>query len=111
MKNLILTVLLGLFIANIFTACATKRYGRLQNVSEKEEQYISCRELDIEIDKAESFKRNVSYINSDFSREDVFGFLGDLGIGNRMEYSQAQISAEDRLDDLKRIYRKKNCME
>lgn len=109
MKKTILTTLLAVSIASIFTACSTKRYGRLQNVTELESQYLTCQAIKVEIDKAQKFINNIETKNNEFDKEYVFGILGDLGIGNRLEYNEAKESAKTRLENLTTLEKQKNC--
>ena len=109
MKKAILTTLLIVSIASIFTACSTKRYGRLQNVTELESQYLTCQAIKVEIDKAQKFIDHMETKNDEFDKEYVFGILGDFGIGNRMEYNEAKKSAKARLADLTMLKKQKTC--
>ncbi len=109
MKKTLLTTLLSVTIASIFTACSTKRYGRLQNVTGMESGYLTCKAIDIEIDKAQNFLKNAYDKNDKIDKEYILGILGDLGIGNRMEYSEAIKSAKNRLADLKKLQVEKSC--
>lgn len=109
MKKTVLTSLLIISIVSIFTACSTKRYGRLQNVTELESQYLTCQAINVEIDKAQKFIDHVETNNDKIDKEYVLGILGDLGIGNRMEYNEAKKSAKIRLADLKTLKEKKSC--
>ena len=96
-------------LATIFAGCSTKRYGRLENISQKEAQLLTCREIEIEVDKAQTFIKRVKNKDNEFTKEDVLGFLGDLGIGNRMEVSEALESAQNRLNDLYKLQAQKGC--
>lgn len=109
MKKTVLNTLLLVFIVSVFTACSTKRYGRLQNVTELESQYLTCQAINVEIDKAKHFLENVEKNNDKFDKEYVFGILGDLGIGNRLEYKEAKKSAKARLEDLRNLKMDKSC--
>ena len=109
MKKTILLTLLAATIVTVFTACCTKRYGRLQNVTELEGQYLSCEVLKVEIEKAEEFLSHIEKDNDEFDKEYVLGILGDFGIGNHLEYKEAKLSAENRLKDLKRVEKEKSC--
>lgn len=109
MKKVISTTLLLAIISVLFTACSTKRYGRLENVTQKEAKYLSCQALEVEVEKVQNFIQKVNTQNSKWSKEDILAFLGDLGIGNRMEVSEALESAQNRLNDLKTIQGQKAC--
>lgn len=84
------------FVATLMSSCATQRYGRMQNVSEAERSYLTCEQIEIETEKANAFIREVAATNSEFTGRDVLGFLGDFGIGNHMEFSDAVESGQRR---------------
>lgn len=109
MEKTLMTLIFAALVASIFSACTTKRYGRLQSMTEKEATYLSCDAVKVEIDKAEHFVNNVSLKDSEFTKEDVLGFLGDLGIGNKLEYNEAIESANLRLEELNTIHTNKKC--
>jgi len=109
MEKMLMSVFLLLMVGSIFTSCTTKRYGRLQGVTNMEAGYLTCESVRIEIDKAQSFKNKISLTDSEFTKEDLLGFLGDLGIGNKLEYNDALESANLRLKDLNAISINKKC--
>ncbi len=78
-------------------ACATQRYGRGVNVSETEKQVLSCKEISIEIAKADEALADIRTQRSSTSGAHVMGFMGDFGLGNAMEGDAAQLSYETRL--------------
>jgi hypothetical protein len=100
-----------LTIATVVTmslgGCATKRYGRQIELSDVEKQSLGCKELDVEIAKVRAFQDQVN--KEGFDGRDVLGILGDFGIGNAMERSDALKSAEKRLEQLNEQRRLKNC--
>ncbi len=104
MKKL-LTVVCCLIVA----ACATQRFGRMTPLSETEKQSLDCREIRIEIAKADEFLFDVRRTRRDTSGVHVLGFLGDFGIGNVMEGDAAELSGESRLKELKDLQIRKNC--
>ena len=109
MEKTLMTLIFAALVASIFQACTTKRHGRLQSVTNTEATYLSCDAVKVEIDKAEHFVNKVSLKDSEFTKEDVLGFLGDLGIGNRLEYNDAIDSANLRLAELNTIHKDKKC--
>lgn len=109
MKKLIFTILFIALGATIFSGCSTKRYGRLQSVTEKEAEYLTCQQIEIEIDKADNFIKTVNQKKSKFTKEDFLALFGDLGIGNRMEVSEAIKSAKNRIRELKMVQSEKGC--
>ncbi|MDX2027747.1 MAG: hypothetical protein SFW62_03830 [Alphaproteobacteria bacterium] len=93
------------------TACATQRYGRVTEVSETEKQEYSCKDIHIEIAKADEFLSSVRMQRHDTSGAHVLGFMGDFGIGNVMEGDAAELSGEIRLKQLKDLSTKKKCKQ
>lgn len=90
------------------SGCATKRYGRAQPLSSFEESEYTCRDIQLEIHKVEAFEDQIRD-NARIDGRSVLGFLGDFGIGNAMERSEAEESARMRKDDLYRLYTAKGC--
>lgn len=109
MKKTILTLLLAVSISSLFTACSTKRYGRLQNITSLESEYLTCNAIKVELQKAQIFQENMNAKNDKWDKEFILGFLGDLGIGNRLEYIEANKSAKLRISDLKKLQEDKAC--
>lgn len=105
MKKVILT----LVIIPILQSCATKTYGRQSQLTDFEKTTMTCREIELDIAKANGFIEQVNK-ESSFSGRDVLAILGDFGIGNNMERSAAISSANDRIDHLREIQRSK-CRE
>lgn len=98
-----------LVILLITSGCATQRYGRLQNVTPSEVKQLNCEAIDLEIEKANAFIQATNDKDQEFTGKDVLGFLGDFGIGNAMEHSDAIVSATDRLRELNTIKKQKGC--
>jgi len=109
MKNTILTALLLALISSVFTACSTKRYGRLQTLSPLEKDNLTCKNIRVEIDKANYFLKHVNVENDKLDQEYLLGILGDLGIGNRMEFKEARNSVTKRIDELEALQKEKSC--
>lgn len=103
MRNILLLVLVLLV-----SACATKRYGRLQGLSEVEQERYSCEDIEIELAKVDQFNKEVKE-GTKFNSESMLGFLGDLGIGNRIEKKKAVKSAADRQQELEELATAKSC--
>ena len=105
--------ILGAAFAAVFlslmcsTGCATKRYGRQTELGAVEKTELTCREIDIELSKVREFQNQVN--KDGFDGRDVMGILGDFGIGNAMERSDAMKSAELRLQQLQDLRKAKNC--
>lgn len=109
MKKTILILLSFTIIALTLTSCTTKRYGRLEMVTPKEKEYLSCQAIEVEIEKAQIFIKKVDQEDDKFTKEDVMAFFGDLGIGNHMEVKDAKKSAQIRLDELDELKKQKKC--
>lgn len=90
------------------TGCATKRYGRVQPLTGAEMTAYTCREVDLEIAKVESFQRQIAE-GAEFNAASALGILGDFGIGNSMERSSAEKSAAVRLGQLRDLRAQKSC--
>jgi len=91
------------------SACATQRYGRLQRVTPTEAQYLTCEAIEIEIEKGNAFVKATNDKDAEFTDKDILAFLGDFGIGNSMEHTDAIESGTDRLDDLAKLKQQKGC--
>lgn len=94
----------------IISACATQRYGRLQRITPAEADHLTCETIEIEIEKGNTFIKATNDKDSEFTGKDVLGFLGDFGIGNSMEHTDAIKSATERLNDLTELKKQKGCM-
>ena len=101
-------IVIMLFATVALTGCATKRYGRVQPLTGAERTAYTCREIDIEIAKVESFKQQIVE-GAEFNAASALGILGDFGIGNSMERSSAEKSAAQRLGQLRDFKAEKNC--
>ena len=102
---------LGILLAVVLVlaGCAVQRFGRLSPLSEVEKQTLTCREIGIEIAKAEEFLFSVRRTRNDTNAAHVLGFLGDFGIGNSMEGNAAEQSGDVRLKELKDLSVRKAC--
>ncbi len=90
------------------SACATKRYDRLQPVSDTEKRFYSCRDIEIELSKVDEARRQLVE-GSEINAASVAGFLGDFGIGNAMEKNEAEKSILQRELALKELRANKEC--
>ena len=104
-KNSVIILLVG---GLALSACATKRYGRMQPLSEVEKQNYTCREIAIEISKVESFQKQITD-GTKTNTKSIAGVIGDLGIGNTQEKHAARRTANDRLKELQALNAGKNC--
>lgn len=103
MRIVLLAALLGL------SACATQRYGRVTEVSAAEREMLECRDIRLEIARAEQFLSDIRIRRRDTSAAHVLGFLADFGIGNVMEGDAAELSGELRLRQLRDLSAQKTC--
>jgi hypothetical protein len=103
-KFVIILLVSGLALS----ACATKRYGRMQPLSEVEKQNYTCREIAIEISKVEAFQKQVTD-GTKTNTKSIAGVIGDLGIGNTQEKHAARRTANGRLKELQALSAGKNC--
>ena len=97
--NSVLVVVLLLLVAG----CAVQRHGRLIPVVSSEADSYTCEQVIIEIDKCNAFIKEVSGKNRKFTGGDVLAFLGDFGIGDSWEVSDAIASATKRISQLEDI--------
>ena len=95
-------------IVLLASACATKRYGRMQPATGHEIKSYSCEDIKIEISKIDAFELQVAE-GAEFSGLSVLSFLGDLGIGNTMEKDAALKTAKERRVSLNNASATKNC--
>lgn len=95
-------------IAMLASGCATKRYGRVQPITGFEKVQYTCRDIELEIAKVQSFQRQVTE-GAEFNAASALGILGDFGIGNSMEKGSAMKSAAIRLGQLRDLQAEKQC--
>jgi len=101
--------LVAVLVASSVAGCATKRYGRLTEVSGVESNFYTCREIQLEKAKVEAFRLQVAQ-GAQIDWRSVAGFLGDYGIGNAMEKSDAERSAATRMNSLMALEAQKGCV-
>lgn len=102
-----LTLILLLVVVTL-SACATKRYGRAVEITPTEQEALNCREINIEIAKVDGMIKQITE-KSKFDGMDVAAFLGDFGIGNKMELDAALASANTRKTQLTSMKTAKRC--
>lgn len=90
------------------SACATKRYGRLQPLTATERAEYTCRDVKIEISKLDAFEKQVADVGK-FDGKTVLGVMGDLGIGNGMEKRAALKTVRERRGQLSALSASKKC--
>ncbi len=90
------------------SACATKRYPIATGFSAAEAAAYDCRQLAIELVKAEEVKLQITE-TAETDWRSVAGFLGDWGIGNAMAKSEAEKSIQQRITGIRAAQINKNC--
>lgn len=104
----VVPVLVLTSVSILLSGCATKHYGRQPGLTSFEENTLTCREMDLEIAKVNGFLRTVDD-ESSFDGRSVLSFLGDFGVGNVMEKNSAVDSANNRLEQLNKLKKQKQC--
>ena len=89
--------------------CSTQRYGRESNLSSVEIQEFTCRDIRIETAKSAAFLQSVQAQRSGLNGAQVLGIIGDFGIGNAMEGSEAEDSGNLRMQQLQQLAIQKGC--
>ena len=109
LEGIAIAIVLAILTAYVLglSGCATKHYGRQENLTHHEAITLSCREIEIEIARTQGFIERVKK-ESQFSAASVLSFMGDLGVGNVMERRAAIRGAEDRLEKLQ-VLRVQKC--
>ncbi|OCJ46360.1 hypothetical protein A6U95_01480 [Serratia sp. 14-2641] len=92
----------------VLSGCSTKNYGRQGEITQYEQDTMTCREIELEEAKVHGFLAHVDK-ESQFDGRSVLSFLGDFGIGNVMEKDNAIKSANTRLAQLQVLRTKRNC--
>ena len=90
------------------SGCATKRYGRLQNLTDAEKSVYECKDINLELAKIAEFRRSMADEAKTDARS-VGAFLVDFGIGNKLEKDDAERSVNAREADLLSLKATKNC--
>lgn len=92
------------------SGCATKRYPISTELSAVEERALTCRELAIELAKADEIEAKITDTATTDWRS-VAGFLGDYGIGNAMAKSEAAKALSDRRMSIKGAQVVRGCSD
>lgn len=95
-------------LAVLVTGCATKRYPIATPLSSAEISAMNCRELQLEIIRAEQVQVQISN-TAQMDWRSVAGFLGDYGIGNAMAKSEAEKAIRERVASIRAAQTNKNC--
>ena len=102
------TAVLAILALAMASGCATKRYGRMQELSCAERTHYTCQEIEVELAKVVEFRRQIAK-GAEIDMASVGAFLVDLGIGNAMEKSAAERTAAQREADLPDLKASKGC--
>ncbi len=94
--------------AVVLVGCATKRYGRIESLSDVEQDAYTCEEIEIEFAKIAEFQKQIGE-NSKLDAASVGAWLVDYGLGNAMERNAASKSALKRQEALMQLAEKKGC--
>jgi hypothetical protein len=95
----------ALLLAVVFAqGCATKHYGRQDELMPDDKEKLTCSDIDLQAAEARAFIARVNK-ESEFSGLDVVAILIDFGIGNQIERSAALES----LEDLRQLGAAKKC--
>lgn len=95
-------------LAVFVSGCATKRYPIATPLSSAEISAMNCRELQLEIIRAEQVQVQISN-TAQMDWRSVAGFLGDYGIGNAMAKSEAEKAVRERVASIRAAQVSKNC--
>lgn len=106
MKIKTLAIVAGCLILS--SGCATKRYPIATNLTDAERDVMSCRELELELIRAEGVRKQISD-TAEMDWRSVAGFLGDYGIGNAMAKNDAEKSINNRVTALQSARVTKSC--
>lgn len=102
------TTAIALALVVSAAGCATKQYPMATYFSQTEASAMTCRELGIELVRAEQVQAQIR----DTSRTDwrsVVGFAADFGIGNHMARSEADRAVTQRITAIKVAQVDKSC--
>lgn len=88
--------------------CATKRYPIATTLGSAERAAMTCRELDLELIRAEEVRKQISG-TAKVDWRSVAGFLGDYGIGNAMAKNDADKAVNARVTAIHAARAEKRC--
>ncbi|HEE9628401.1 TPA: hypothetical protein R8E83_000587 [Escherichia coli] len=86
----------------LLSGCATKQYPQAAAVTAAEAQAFDCRDVDVELAKAQSVRNEIDSTGQ-FDGRTVLGALGDFGIGNGMAKSDAYKKVDARIQQLQAL--------
>lgn len=91
------------------TACNTKYYPMVSPEPEASSAMLSCDQLQVEVLRVEEARHQVLKTAS-WDWRSIAGFVGNLGIGNAMAKSEAELALSERLHTLRRAQAQRGCL-
>ncbi len=95
-------------LALALASCATKRYPIATSIGTAEAAALTCRELEIELLRADEVRKQISQ-TAEIDWRSVAGFLGDYGIGNAMAKNDAEKAINNRVSSIRAAQAEKRC--
>jgi hypothetical protein len=102
-------ILAALVLSFTVAGCATKRYPIATPISAAEVGAMQCRDLQLELIRAEQVQLQISN-TAQADWRSAAGFLGDFGIGNAMAKSEAEKAVRLRMESIRTAQSQKNCI-
>jgi hypothetical protein len=102
------SILIAAALAVALSGCATKRYPIATNLGDAERAVMTCRELDLELIRAEEVRKQITE-TATMDWRSVAGFLGDYGIGNAMAKNDAEKAITARVSAINAAKADKKC--
>lgn len=93
---------LMILTVSLLAGCATKQYPQSPAMTVAEADAFQCKDVEVELVKAESIKREIESTGQ-FDGRTVLGFLGDFGIGNGLAKADASEKVNARIQQLQAI--------
>lgn len=102
------SILIATVLAVALSGCATKRYPIATSLGAAERSAMTCRELDLELIRAEEVRKQITE-TATMDWRSVAGFLGDYGIGNAMAKNDADKAITTRVSAINAAKAEKGC--
>jgi hypothetical protein len=99
-------LIVGLALA--LASCATKRYPIATSLGAAEANALTCRELEIELLRADEVRKQISQ-TAEIDWRSVAAFVGDYGIGNAMAKNDAEKAINNRVASIRAAQVEKRC--
>lgn len=91
------------------TACNTKYYPMASPEPEASSAMLSCDQLQVEVLRVEEARHQI-LTTAKWDWRSFAGFVGNLGIGNAMAKSEAELALSERLHTLRRAQARGGCL-